>query len=38
MTLPLTGQGEVTIKKLMKDDSEYTYFELPRMNPHYKVT
>ena len=37
MTVPLTGDGEATMSKLMKDDAEYTYAELPRINPHYKV-
>ena len=26
------------MSKLMKDDAEYTYAELPRINSQYKVT
>ena len=37
LTVPLTGDGDATMSKLMKDDAEYTYAELPRINPHYKV-
>ena len=37
MSVPLTEHGEGTISSLMKDDKEYTFFELPRMNPNYKV-
>ena len=38
MTIPLAGDGEATMTKLMKDDSAYTFSELPRINPHHKVT
>ena len=37
LTVPLVGSGEATLSKLMKDDDEYTFSELPRINPHYKV-
>lgn len=37
LTVPLTGDGEATISKLMKDDGAYTFSELPRMNPHFKA-
>ena len=37
LTVPLTGAGEASLSKLMKDDSAYTFSELPRMNPLYKV-
>jgi len=33
----LSGDGEATLSKLMKDDDAYTFSELPRINPHYKV-
>lgn len=26
------------MSKLMKNDAEYTFSELPRINPHYKVS
>lgn len=38
LTVPLTGTGEATLSKLMKDDSAYTFAELPRINPQYKVS
>ena len=38
LTVPLSGDGDATMSKLMKNDSEYTFSELPRINPHYKVT
>ncbi len=37
LTVPLSGDGEATLSKLMKDDDAYTFSELPRINPHYKV-
>ena len=37
LTVPLTGDGDATMSKLMKNDAEYTYAELPRINPQYKV-
>lgn len=37
LTVPLTASGEATMSKLMKDDDEYTFSELPRINPRYKV-
>lgn len=36
LTVPLSGDGEATMSKLMKDDSAYTFSELPRINPNYK--
>lgn len=38
LTVPLSGAGEATLSKLMKDDDAYTFSELPRINPHYKVS
>ncbi len=38
LTVPLTGSGEATLGKLMKDDKAYTFSELPRINPHHKVS
>ena len=38
MTVPLDGSSSsASIAPLMKDDS-YTFCELPRVNPNYKVT
>ena len=37
MTVPLDGSsGSASIAPLMKEDS-YTFCELPRVNPNYKV-
>ena len=37
MTVPLDGSSSsASIAPLMKDDS-YTFCELPRVNPNYKV-
>lgn len=36
LTVPLSGDSEATLSKLMKDDDSYTFSELPRINPHYK--